>query len=58
MAIYSIETKDDYNGMMYRFHSLFNGAVGCWCNSKESADKEGVIHQELIEEIYFKKEDK
>jgi len=52
--IYDIEYIDDYWGRKYRFRSLYNGAVGSWCNEKKKALEQGEKHEKIINKIIEK----
>jgi hypothetical protein len=57
--LYIIETREGHHettDLKYRYRSLFNGAVGTWCATKEEAKLQGEAHQALIGEIYHLEE--
>ena len=53
MKLYDIEQKSTSSGsdseFRWRYFSLFNGAHGSWCYTKEMAVGQGERHQEIIE---------
>lgn len=56
MRFFTIETKkatDLYgNDCQYRFHSLFNNAVGSWEITIDEARTQGEDHEKLIRAAY------
>jgi len=52
--IYSIEMRSRAAGTVtvYRFRSLFNNAIGCWCEHEKDAIEEGEQHQRIISNLF------
>jgi len=62
-ALYAIETKSkewkhcEYS-CYYRYRSLFNNSIGAWRSDRSLAIKEGEKHQDIINNLFNKQNQK
>jgi len=54
MKLYNIESTYSYGGYEYRYRSLYNGAVGSWCSTRDKAEQYGEEHQKIILALHGK----